>query len=82
MQVFYPMSGIFAAGKAIMDVYHHLGDEGTTAQHMDELMPFDTFREVRTLRHPTLPVASHLHPAKHCQGCLARCALAWRAIIT
>jgi hypothetical protein len=46
VQVFYPMSGIFAAGKALRNIYHHLGEDGSTSNHLQELMPFEQFRQV------------------------------------
>lgn len=41
-----PMSGIFAAAKALENVYGALAETGTTADHMDSLMPADRFRSV------------------------------------
>lgn len=46
MQVFYPMSGIFAASKALQSVYHTLGEDGSTRNIPDVLMPFDQFHSV------------------------------------
>jgi hypothetical protein len=46
VQVFYPMSGIFAAAKALQDIYHGLGEDGSTSAHLDSLMSFDHFRRV------------------------------------
>lgn len=40
------MSGIFAASKALQNVYHELGEEGTTSNIPDVLMPFDQFHNV------------------------------------
>ena len=46
LQVFYPMSGIFAAGQALQKVYRTIAEDGTTAHGTDELMPFESFRQV------------------------------------
>jgi 2-methylisocitrate lyase-like PEP mutase family enzyme len=46
MQVFYPMSGIFAASKALQHVYHTLGEDGSTRNIPEALMAFDQFHNV------------------------------------
>jgi hypothetical protein len=40
------MSGIFAVGKALQGVYRNLGEEGSTSNHLSELMSFEQFRTV------------------------------------
>lgn len=40
------MSGLFAASKAMQHVYNQLGEEGTTSDILDDLMPFDQFHNV------------------------------------
>jgi len=40
------MSGIFAASKALQNIYHELGEEGTTSGMLDDIMPFDQFHNV------------------------------------
>jgi hypothetical protein len=46
VQVFYPMSGIFAAGKALQNMYRNLGEDGSTSNYLQDLMPFEQFRQV------------------------------------
>lgn len=40
------MSGIFAASKALQNVYHTLGTDGSTRNIPDDLMHFDQFHNI------------------------------------
>jgi hypothetical protein len=40
------MSGLFAASKALQNIYHTLVEHGSTSSALDDLMPFDQFRNV------------------------------------
>ncbi len=38
-----PLSGIYAAAKAMKEIFSHLREEGTTRHTLDRLLPFDEF---------------------------------------
>ena len=40
------MSGIYAAAKALNGVYEDLANDGSTADHLDKLITFDSFQKL------------------------------------
>ena len=44
--VLYPVSGLYAAARAVEAVYGHLRSEGTTAGAEDRLIPFERFNDL------------------------------------
>ncbi|OGP81867.1 MAG: hypothetical protein A2Y95_05375 [Deltaproteobacteria bacterium RBG_13_65_10] len=41
-----PLTAIYAAAKAMKDVYSHLRAHGTTRDILDRLLPFDEFHDL------------------------------------
>lgn len=52
------MSGIFAAGKALSNVYRQLGAHGSTSEALGDLMTFDQFRNAIGYEEKVRPVPS------------------------